>query len=64
MCPDVADLSPLEARFFPFPRFAVPDQPGLYIICVDSQPRLKQCPNGADFDPTTLGCKEPDYFFD
>lgn len=50
-------LSPLAQRFFPFPRFAVPKDPSLYIICVNSVPRLHQCTEGTEFSEATLGCE-------
>lgn len=50
-------LSPLAARFFPFPRFAVPDDPQLYIICVNNVPRLHTCQEGTIFSEATLGCE-------
>ncbi len=60
-CPHPDDLSPIARRFFPFPRFPVDGQPDLYIICVSDRPRLQACGGGAIFDPSTLGCVDPDY---
>ena len=58
-CPGPGQLTPLEARFFPFPRFPVQGRRELYIICVDGLPRLQSCGGeGGIFDPTTLGCVE------
>lgn len=57
VCPDQSQLTPLEARFFPFPRFPVQGRDDLYIICVDGLPRLQSCGAGL-FDPSTLGCIE------
>jgi len=59
ICPDQSQLTPLEARFFPFPRFPVQGRKELYIICVDGLPRLQSCGGqGGIFDATTLGCIE------
>jgi len=55
-CPSNEELSPLARRFFPFPRFPVPKDPQLYIICVDGVPRLNTCAEGSLFDKGTLGC--------
>jgi len=57
-CPSDEELSPLARRFFPFPRFPVPKDPSLYIICVDGVPRLNTCPEGSLFSEETLGCVE------
>jgi len=57
-CPSDEELSPLARRFFPFPRFPVPKDPSLYIICVDGVPRLNTCAAGSLFDKNTLGCVE------
>jgi len=57
-CPSNDELSPLARRFFPFPRFPVPKDPQLYIICVDGVPRLNTCAEGSIFDKNTLGCVE------
>lgn len=59
VCPDQSQLTPLELRFFPFPRFPVQGRDELYIICVDGLPRLQSCGGqGAIFDSATLGCIE------
>ena len=58
-CPHESQLTPLEARFFPFPRFPVQGRRELYIICVNGLPRLQSCGGqGGIFDPATLGCVE------
>jgi len=57
-CPTNEELSPLARRFFPFPRFPVPKDPKLYIICVDGVPRLNTCTEGSVFSEATLGCEE------
>jgi len=55
-CPSLEELSPLARRFFPFPRFPVPDDPTLYITCIDGMPRLTSCGAGSVFSEETLGC--------
>jgi len=57
-CPSDAELSPLAKRFFPFPRFPVPKDPQLYIICVNGMPRLNSCGEGSLFSEASLGCEE------
>ena len=53
-CPTNEELSPLARRFFPFPRFPVPKDPQLYIICVDGVPRLNTCAEGSLFSEVFL----------
>jgi len=57
-CPSDEELSPLARRFFPFPRFPVPQDDTLYIICVNGMPRLNSCGQGSFFSEETLGCVE------
>eukprot|EP00095_Tigriopus_kingsejongensis_P007774 snap_masked-scaffold154_size301342-processed-gene-2.15 protein:Tk07774 transcript:snap_masked-scaffold154_size301342-processed-gene-2.15-mRNA-1 annotation:"GJ15814" len=54
-CPGPEDLSELNQRFYPFPRFAIEEQPNLYLTCVNDQPRLQSCGPGSQFDPDVLG---------
>jgi len=57
-CPRPDELTALESRFAPFPRFAIQGLDNHYILCVNGQPRLSACGAGATFDPSTLGCVE------
>jgi len=57
-CPSDEELSPLAKRFFPFPRFPVPQDDTLFIICVNGMPRLNTCGQGTFFSEETLGCVE------
>ena len=58
-CPRPDQLTPLESRFAPFPRFAVTGLDKHYILCVNNQPRLSACGGARSvFDPTTLSCIE------
>ncbi|XP_023344298.1 protein obstructor-E isoform X2 [Eurytemora carolleeae] len=57
-CPTNEELSPLARRFFPYPRFPIPNEPKLYIICVDGMPRLNSCGEETIFDEETLGCAQ------
>merc|ERR1712126_175262 len=60
-CPSEAELSPLARRYYPFPRFAIPNEPTLYAICVNGLPRLNSCGAGSRFSQETLSCMEVDY---
>lgn len=55
-CPSNEELSPLARRFFPFPRFPVPQDDTLFIICVNGMPRLNSCGAGTFFSEESLGC--------
>ncbi|XP_055389952.1 protein obstructor-E isoform X2 [Condylostylus longicornis] len=57
-CPDhVASDSP-AARFWPFPRFPVSNDPHKLITCVEGHPRLISCGDEKLFDPQSLTCEE------
>jgi len=56
-CPLEFELTPLERRFWPFPRFAFTKDPMLYILCVNDLPRLRSCGNDHIFSTTELTCK-------
>merc|ERR1711892_208064 len=43
-------------RFLPFPRFPDPSDEAGYIVCVNNEPRIQHCGDGAVFDPQTLSC--------
>lgn len=43
-----------------FDRFAVPNDCGRLITCVDGHPRLITCGEGKLFDSVTLSCMDPD----
>jgi hypothetical protein len=43
-------------RFLPFPRFAIPNNPTGYIVCVENSPRIQYCGDDSVFDPQELAC--------
>jgi len=55
-CPSLTEIQgTFNERFSPFPRFAVSD-PRVYIICVDTRPRLQSCGAHDEFDRESLTC--------
>lgn len=61
-CPPQDKLSELNQRYYPFPRFAIENQPELYLTCVNNLPRLHSCGPGTQFDSNVLGCVSLDGF--
>ena len=55
-CPGADELTELESRFAPFPRFAIKGLDAHYILCVNGSPRLSSCGPGTNFSPSTLTC--------
>merc|ERR1712025_219345 len=57
-CPLNNELPPnaVARRFLPFPRFPDPSDEAGYIVCVNNEPRIQHCGDGAVFDPQTLTC--------
>jgi len=55
-CPLLGDLAgTTNEKFSPFPRFALEDS-RIYVICVDSRPRLQSCGAHDLFDSSSLTC--------
>jgi len=65
-CPSNKELLPnaVARRFLPYPRYPVPDDKGLYIVCVYDQPRIQYCGEGSYFDEATLTCIYPEEYYD
>ncbi|XP_044017248.1 protein obstructor-E-like [Aphidius gifuensis] len=59
-CPTKVPKHTASAKFWPFPRFAVPGDCGRLITCVEGNPRLITCGDGQLFDSITLSCMDPD----
>jgi len=59
-CPSKVDSHSPAARFWPFPRFAIPGDNHHLITCVEGHPRLISCGEDKIFDETTLTCEEPE----
>ncbi|EFX65517.1 hypothetical protein DAPPUDRAFT_333110 [Daphnia pulex] len=59
-CPDVSSLPPnsLVRQFLPFPRYAVPNDCGRLVTCVNDYPRLISCGYGSAFNEDTLTCDD------
>lgn len=57
-CPSHIDPHSPAARFLPFPRFPVQDDPHRFILCVENKPRLISCGDESLFNPQTLACEE------
>jgi len=57
-CPLNSELpaNAVARRFLPFPRFPDPSDEAGYIVCVNNEPRIQHCGDGAVFDPQTLSC--------
>ncbi|XP_008551331.1 protein obstructor-E [Microplitis demolitor] len=58
-CPQKVPKHTTAAKFWPFPRFAVPGDCGRLITCVEGHPRLITCGDGQLFDSVTLSCMDP-----
>lgn len=59
-CPIKVDARSLQARFWPYPRFAYSADAHKYIVCVEGNPRLISCGDDSLFDEKTLSCEEID----
>lgn len=59
-CPTKVPSNSAAAKFWPYPRFAVPGDCGRLITCVNGFPRLIACGEGKVFDDSTLTCEEPE----
>lgn len=57
-CPSKVDSQSPAARFWPFPRFAIPGDNHHLITCVEGHPRLISCGEDKIFDESTLTCEE------
>lgn len=55
-CPTKVAPDSLAARFWPFPRFAVPGDSKRLITCVEGHPRLITCGEDKLFDESSLTC--------
>lgn len=55
-CP--TKISGQSARFWPFPRFAIPGDRHHLITCVDGHPRLISCGDSSIFNEDSLTCEE------
>nr|CAD7578915.1 unnamed protein product [Timema californicum] len=59
-CPTKVPSNTVAAKFWPFPRFAIPGDCGRLITCVNNFPRLISCGDDKVFDEETLTCEDPD----
>ncbi|XP_022919934.2 protein obstructor-E [Onthophagus taurus] len=59
-CPTKIPNNSVAAKFWPYPRFAVPGDCNRLITCVNGHPRLIACGKGKAFDPATLTCEDDD----
>ncbi|KAJ0180981.1 hypothetical protein K1T71_003066 [Dendrolimus kikuchii] len=59
-CPTKVPSNTPAAKFWPFPRFAVPGDCHRLITCVEGQPRLITCGEGKVFDDQSLTCEDPE----
>jgi Chitin binding Peritrophin-A domain len=57
-CPAKVDPKSPAARFWPFPRFAVPGDPHSLFLCTDGHPRIIACGEEKFFDQNTLTCED------
>lgn len=57
-CPAKVDPHSAAARFWPFPRFAVPGDRHRLITCVEGHPRLISCGDEQIFNEDSLSCEE------
>lgn len=60
-CPDKVDPHSPAAKFWPYPRFPVPNDCERLITCVKGFPRLITCGDNKVFDENTLTCEEPEH---
>lgn len=59
-CPTKLDAQ--SARFWPYPRFAIPGDKHHLITCVNGYPRLISCGEDSIFNEHTLTCEELEQF--
>nr|CAD7433884.1 unnamed protein product [Timema monikensis] len=59
-CPTKVPSNTVAAKFWPFPRFAIPGDCGRLITCVNNFPRLISCGDSKVFDEESLTCEDPD----
>ncbi|XP_044761396.1 protein obstructor-E isoform X1 [Coccinella septempunctata] len=59
-CPTKVPSHTVSAKFWPYPRFAVPGDCHRLITCVNGFPRLISCGEGKVLDESTLTCEEPE----
>nr|CAD7420568.1 unnamed protein product [Timema poppensis] len=59
-CPTKVPSNTVAAKFWPFPRFAIPGDCGRLITCVNNFPRLISCGDDKVFDEESLTCEDPD----
>ncbi|KFB38106.1 AGAP000986-PA-like protein [Anopheles sinensis] len=59
-CPQSVPSGTVAARFWPYPRFAVPNDCHRLITCVDGHPRLITCGEGKVFNEESLTCENPE----
>lgn len=57
-CPAKVDPKSAAARFWPFPRFAVPGDRHSLFVCTEGHPRLVSCGEDKLFDESTLTCED------
>lgn len=57
-CPAKVDSNSPAARFWPFPRFAIPGDSHHLITCVEGFPRLISCGEDKLFNEHSLTCEE------
>lgn len=57
-CPTKVDSNSPSARFWPYPRYAIPGDNHHLITCVEGHPRLIACGEGSIFNENTLTCEE------
>lgn len=59
-CPTKVPSNSAAAKFWPYPRFAVPGDCHRLITCVNGYPRLITCGEGKVLDESSLTCEEPE----
>jgi hypothetical protein len=57
-CPDKVEPGTLAYKFWPYPRFALPNDKHRLITCVNGYPRLISCGEHSSVNPETLTCEE------
>ncbi|OXA57902.1 protein obstructor-E [Folsomia candida] len=60
-CPDKVEPGTLAYKFWPYPRFALPNDPHRLITCVNGYPRIVNCGDTALVNPATLTCEEQEH---
>jgi hypothetical protein len=58
-CPDKVEPGTLAYKFWPYPRFALPNDCHRLITCVNGYPRLISCGDESVVNPDTLTCDDP-----